>query len=77
MVKLALSYVAGGIANWSSPLGKQFGILIKNHKTPILPDPVILLLGIHSRKIFSNMIFTPLFKAAKKKRKKKEVEGNS
>lgn len=25
MVRPALSYVAGGIANWSSPLGKQFG----------------------------------------------------
>ena len=44
-------------------------ILIKNNKTRILPDPVILLLRIHNKKIFSNMIFTPLFKAAKKRKK--------
>ena len=47
-------------------------ILIKNHKTPILPDPVILLWGIHSKKIFSNTIFIPLFKAAKKRKKREK-----
>lgn len=69
-----LSYVAADIANWSSPLEKQFGNTyqgLRNSRPP--PRPSHPTLGIHSKKIVANVIVTPvLFKTEKKKKQNPE-----
>lgn len=71
MVRPVLSYVAGDIANWSSPSGKQFGNTYQGPRDsapPPRPQPSCPTLGIHSKKTVSNTLVTPvLFKTEKKK----------